>query len=84
MTGLDREFLKFLSEYPLGSKELFEEASRIGQGLSKPSDELKATIKRINGKWLPKGKRSAKPAETTAVQIDIEDAVEERGGKRGG
>ena len=73
---------------PIGSPELQEEADRKAYKGEKPSPALKQTIKRTAKIWLPQGKKAARAGgacnEPDAKQIDIEDAVEAAGGKRGG
>ena len=87
---VDREQLQFLADQPIGAPHLQEEAER-SNGIIPPSEELKATCKRISKKWLPLGKRIPSRADVRAAeqafyanQIDLEDAVEAAGGKRGG
>jgi hypothetical protein len=91
----DREILQELAAKPIGNEALQEEAQRVAHiaangGRPHISAELRETIDRTRKIWLPQGKRSAAEANkraaeaAAAVQIDLEDAVEKAGGKRGG
>jgi len=82
-----RDLLQDLASQPIGSPELQAEADRIAHNGNRPTAELKETIRRTAKIWLPQGKtppRRGKCNIETAEQIDIEDAVEAAGGKRGG
>ena len=85
---VDREQLQFLADQPIGSPALQQECERLAhQRDARPSGELQETAKRIAKRWLPLGRtppRSRKCNVETAEQIDIEDAVEAAGGRRGG
>jgi hypothetical protein len=83
-----RNLLQELADAPIGSPELQDEADRIAhaKGAVKPSAELTEAIKRASKLWLPQGRHPARRGacnEPAAEQIDIEDAVESAGGKRG-
>lgn len=94
----DAEMLQHLADQPIGSPELQEQANRlapqVADGALRKADipaDLAETIKRTSKIWLPQGKKAsggpeAKEAEAAFYerQIDIEDAVEAAGGKRGG
>lgn len=83
-----RDVLQELTSTPIGSPELQTEADRIAHRGIKPSGELKETIKRAAKIWLPQGRKPNRPRaacnEPAAEQIDLEDAVEKAGGRRGG
>lgn len=83
---VDRDTLQYLADQPLGAPHLQEEAERKASTLQPRSAELVEMCKRISKKWLPMGRTPARRGacnEPTAQQTDIEDAVEQRGGKRG-
>jgi hypothetical protein len=86
-----REVLQEMAESHIGSPALMDEAKRIGGTMRKPSPALAEAGKRAAKIWLPAGKKSARDAEQKAAekafydkQVDLEDAVEAAGGKRGG
>lgn len=81
--------LKALAEEPIGSKALQARLPSNGQGHVPP--EAKEAARRASKIWLPEGKRSTNSVETRqakeeffARQVDLEDAVEAAGGRRGG
>lgn len=92
----DRELLWELAQKPIGSPALQAEAQSVAHivasgGTPSVSAELKEAGSRANKKWLPAGKRSTSGPEERAKreafyerQIDLEEAVEAAGGKRGG
>lgn len=85
--NVTREDLQSLVDQPLGAPHLEEEANRKNGTEERRSAELLEVCKRISKKWLPLGKRSPVRGacnEPTAQQIDLEDAVEQAGGRRGG
>lgn len=83
-----REDLQHLAGSPLGAEHLQDEAARKFGTEEKRSPELVEMCKRVGKKWLPLGKLPPKKRQTKAEiaehQIDIEDAIEAAGGKRGG
>lgn len=84
----NREILQHLAEQPIGAPHLQDEADRIAHanGAIRPSGELKETAKRAAKLWLPQGRKPTRRGacnEPTAEQTDIEEAIEQRGGKRG-
>lgn len=85
--NVTRDDLQHLANQPLGAPHLEEEANRKNGTQERRSDELLEVCKRISKKWLPLGKKSPVRGacnEPTATQTDIEDAVEQAGGQRGG
>lgn len=79
-----RDMLQMLASEPLGCRE-FENKPRDENGNVRP--EIKEVAKRITKRWLPQGRKTSRRARCnveTAVQTDLEDAVEAAGGKRGG
>lgn len=83
-----REDLQHLASQPLGAEHLQTEAEQKFGTEEKRSGELVEMCKRVGKKWLPLGKLPPKKRMTKAQiaehQIDIEDAIEAAGGKRGG
>jgi len=91
----DREILQELAERPIGGRELQAQIeanlSRLQRGSMKPTFEMKEASERACKKWLPAGKKPTRGPQIAkaeeafyANQIDLEDAVEAAGGKRGG
>jgi hypothetical protein len=84
--------LQQLVDEPLGGPEvkaaLDRHLSRAAFG-EKPPECVSAMAKRINRRFLPQGRRLPKDDkperdEFAARQIDLEEAIEAAGGKRGG
>lgn len=84
-----------LAARPIGSRALEQEAKDAFYheqhgGRASLSPELRETVKRTSQRWLPAGKKSAADAnrrahdDAMARQTDLEDAVEQAGGTRGG
>jgi hypothetical protein len=84
-----REELFEMAARPIGSPDVQALAKAVLPG-AKPPAEVVEAARRASKLWLPAGKTSANTIEAREAEavirarnFDLEDAVEEAGGKRG-